>query len=567
MRGPLRIVCVLLVLVAVAAAVPSVRAGRSGGLPRPPRVADVTTTKRGLSSGHLRDEASSGRSERLVVEVLHRLSDVQAQRRIERFGGTVRGMVPGVLVQAEMPVRNLDRLEGSDGITFVRPPKRIDAAPDAGRDAANSLSPTKRKRKRKGVGEEVAKMNATLWHAAGQRGAGVKVGIIDLFSRRPYGDAQRAKQVPAPAGTACFFFGLPCDVFSVSGSRQIHGTGVAEIVHEMAPDAQLYLASAFTAADLEAVVNVFAAQGVKIITRSLTSEYDGPGDGRGPIDAVIDHAVTSGITWFNSAGNSAGNGAFPRSGAYYRGVFTDTDGNGFHEFAPGIEALGLPCGVFTLGLRWDDFDEPSASVTDFDLFELDQNNTVLDVAADAQGSSGGTAPPLENFDRAGTTCATGRSRLVFVAIHLANAGDGASDTLEFQNNGQPMTFSSDPFSAAVPACDSANAGLVCVGSIFPALGVEVASFSSRGPTNDDRTKPDIVAASCLASFSFRGCFNGTSASSPAAAGAAALLLGAGLGDGTSEGLADLVRASVVDRDVPGPDTAAGAGELVLPPPP
>jgi hypothetical protein len=497
--------------------------------------------------------------------VFHRLSDVQAQRQVERFGGTVRGVVAGVLVQAEMPVRNLERLEASDGITFVRPPKRIDAAPDV----ANAVSPTKRKRKRnkkKLIGEEIAKMNAAAWHAVGRRGAGVKIGIIDVFAKRPYRDAQRAKQVPAAAGTVCFFFGLPCDVFTVSGAKAFHGTGVAEIVHEMAPDAELYLASAFTAADLESVVDVFAARGVKIMTRSLTSEYDGPGDGRGSVDTVVDHAVAAGITWFNSAGNGGGNAPFPRSGAYYRGSFTDTNGNGFHEFAPGVESLGLPCGIFTHGLRWDDFDEPSTDVTDFDLFELDQDGSILDVAADAQGSTGGTAPPLENFAGSGTTCGSGRRRLVFVAIRLVAPGASASDTLEFQNNGQPMTFSSDPFSAAVPACDSANAGLVCVGSVFPARGTEVADYSSRGPTNDNRIKPDVVAASCLASFSFGRCFDGTSASTPAAAGAAALLLGAGLGGGTPEGLANLVRASVVDRGAPGRDNAAGAGEVVLPPP-
>ena len=56
----------------------------------------------------------------------------------------------------------------------------------------------------------------------------------------------------------------------------------------------------------------------------------------------------------------------------------------------------------------------------------------------------------------------------------------------------------------------------------------VAAYSSQGPTNDGRIKPDIAAPSCVPSTIYGPCFAGTSASSPAAAGVAALLLGAGL---------------------------------------
>jgi hypothetical protein len=540
-----RVVFVLLALVCAATVDPSVGA-RQGHR---------------LSSGPLR----AARGDRVVVEVFHTLSDAQARRGVERAGGRVSGLVPGVLVQADVPVRNLATLESTSGITFIRPPRRINVVPAD----ADGPSAGNRRRGRGGlVGQEVTKTNAAAWQAAGQRAGGVKIGIVDLFSRKKYSKAQRRKQVPTPAGTVCFFQGAPCDVFSVSDPHEAHGTAVAEVVHEMAPDAQLFLATAVTAADLQLVVNTFVAQGVKIVTRSLTSEYDGPGDGQGPVGAVIDSAVAGGITWFNSAGNSAGNGVFPRSGAYYRGTFTDTNGNGFHEFAPGAETLGLPCFVFTHGLRWDDFNEATANVTDFDLVEVDAAGNVLDVAEDRQGSAGGTAPPLENFAQGGTTCSEfGSQPIVFIGIRLIAPGSGANDVIEFQNNGGPMTFSSNPFSAAVPACDSKNPGLVCVGAIDPPLGVQIASYSSQGPTNDGRIKPDVSIASCVKTISFKACFNGTSAASPAAAGAAALMLGAGLGGGTPAGLGDLVRATVVDRGAPGPDNLFGTGEVILPAPP
>lgn len=539
-RG-LRVVSVVVAIVAAATVLPPVDARRGHG----------------LSSGRLR----AARGERVVVEVLHTVSDAEARRRVERAGGRVSGLVPGELVQAEVPVRNLAQLESDAAVTFVRPPKRVDVLP---RDA----NVDRRRRGGRVLGEEVDKTNAAAWLAVSQRGAGVKIGIIDVFSRGRYAKAQRRRQVPAPSSTVCFERGVPCDVFTVAGPGQAHGTAVAEVVHEMAPDAELVLASAATVSDLQAVVDAFITRGVTIVTRSLTSEYDGPGDGRGPVGAVIDSAVAGGITWFNSAGNSAGDGAFPRSGSYYRGTFTDTDADGFHEFAPGVETLGVPCGVFTHGLRWDDFDEPFVSQTDFDLIEVDADANVLDLAQDRQGSTGGTAPPLENFGGSGTTCPPpGRRVLVYVAIQLIDAGANASDTIEFQNNGWPMTFSSNPFSAAVPACDSKNPGAVCVGAVDPPLGAQIAPYSSRGPTNDGRIKPDVSVASCVKSLSFKRCFNGTSAASPAAAGAAALLLGAGLGGGTPAGLADLVRASVVDRGPPGPDNLFGSGEVVLGAPP
>ena len=59
------------------------------------------------------------------------------------------------------------------------------------------------------------------------------------------------------------------------------------------------------------------------------------------------------------------------------------------------------------------------------------------------------------------------------------------------------------------------------------------------------------------------CFAGTSAASPAAAGFAALLLGANLAT-PGEPLAALVRHLTADIVVPGPDNASGAGKLVLP---
>ena len=212
MGRSVRVVFVLLALVCAATIDPSVGA-RQGHQ---------------LSSGRLR----AARGDRVVVEVFHTLSDAQARRGVERAGGRVSGLVPGVLVQADVPVRNLASLESTPGISFVRPPRRINVVP---RDADGPSAGNRRRGRGGLVGQEVTKTNAAAWQAAGQRGAGVKIGIVDLFSRKKYSKAQRRKQVPTPAGTVCFFQGAPCDVFSVSDRSEAHGTAVAEVVHEMAP--------------------------------------------------------------------------------------------------------------------------------------------------------------------------------------------------------------------------------------------------------------------------------------------------------------------------------------------
>ena len=93
------------------------------------------------------------------------------------------------------------------------------------------------------TGQEIAKTHAAAWHTAGFTGSGVKVGIVDGFDEAAWDAAQSAGEVPAPAGTFCRASGVQCNVW-LGGSK--HGEGVAEIIHEMAPDAQIYIATAIT---------------------------------------------------------------------------------------------------------------------------------------------------------------------------------------------------------------------------------------------------------------------------------------------------------------------------------
>jgi hypothetical protein len=135
-------------------------------------------------------------------------------------------------------------------------------------------------------------------------------------------------------------------------------------------------------------------------------------------------------------------------------------------------------------------------------------------------------------------------------------------------NGGGFEYWQNPYSAGGPAADTASAGGLAVGAIDPALGTTIAPYSSQGPTNDGRIKPNLSAASCVASYTYSpDCFNGTSAATPAVAGAAALALEAGFGPTPTELKKWLRDSATVDRGSAGSDNVYGKGELILPTPP
>ena len=482
------------------------------------------------------------------VEVVHSLPVVALDSVVRGLGGEIEGSAPGV-AEVVVPVQSLVLLESMVGVDYLRPPLQSSVPEGA---APELLVPGDVVAQGSIVGEEVAKMNADAWHAAGFTGQGVKVGIVDYFDGTFWANAESAGEVPAPAGTFCRVDGAVCNVFTVFPGNA-HGEAVAEIVHEMAPDAQIYLATTGTVADLQAAVDYFADQGVEVITRSLSSQYDGPGDGTGPIGAVVDSAVAQGMTWFNSAGNSS-------NGRYWRGGWNDPDADGWLNFNGEDELIGFVCG-FIHGIRWDDWG-PNATDYDVYIYDLPQHapNNPESVSVNDQTAG---ADPLEHPD---WNC-NGPSDVDYMAINLWDAGGGtAGDVLEIQT-GIAMEYWQNPYAAAIPAVDSASAGMVAVGAIDPAAGTTIASYSSWGPTNDERMKPDLSAAACVASYTYApGCFNGTSSATPASAGAAALVLSAGLASTPAQVKAYLMNNATTDRGDAGPDNVYGQGELILPDP-
>lgn len=491
----------------------------------------------------------------VAVEVLHDGDADAVRAAIAALGGSVTGEAPGSVVQGLVPVGAVPELEDI-GVGYVRAPRRTSVAPSPGRYLA--AGPT--------TAEAVTVTNAAAWHTAGHLGAGAKVGIIDYFNGTKWNTQVATGELPAASATFCRDSvpdGLTdCPNGSVFDSAEEgHGNAVAEIIHDLAPSAQLYLGRGSSISDMYALVDWFAANGVRIVNRSLGSPYDGPGDGTGELDSLVDYAATKGITWVNSAGNEG-------TGQYWRGSWIDLDTDGWLEFGPGDETMTIDtfssggC-VDVLGFRWSDWGDP-ASRTDYDVYVYENGvrsfpDHVLSFPPDQQAG----APPIELDGVSG--CSAGA---VDVRVYRAADGNGtAGDVLELLVYSGELEYSQSASSAGTGIVDSRNRAVLAVGAVDPPASGSIGYYSSRGPTNDGRVKPDLSAAAGLTTSIFGpGQFSGTSASAPTVTGVGALLLGAGQA-ATAEGLAALLKHHVVDRGAAGPDPVFGTGELRLGAPP
>jgi hypothetical protein len=413
------------------------------------------------------------------------------------------------------------------------------------------------------ITDAVAITGADDWHAAGFDGAGVRIGVIDFFDTT-YWDTTEHGPLPQAGTTArCFAEGADCTVDFFDGhdrGGEDHGVAVVEIVRDMAPGAEILIGQAETIADYELLIDWFVSKGVRIVSRSLGSRYDGPGDGRGSLDEIAASAVARGITWVNSAGNNA-------QGQYYRHAVRLVGDR--VAFGPSGGETFLPLrGCISLGgMRWaDDWDRPASERTDYDLYVWDAptgapaTGTVIGTSQRRQRAG---ATPIELVT--GTYCpASGRT--LYLEVRWLG-GDVTGDVLEILDYGNGFArFTQGAHSAAVSIADADLAGVVAVGAVDPPASGAIGSYSSRGPTNDGRIAPHVTAPSGSFSTVYDGPFSGTSAAAPVVAGAAALLRQAGLA-GDANSLGDLLRNATIDRGVTGPDNEYGHGELRLPAPP
>ena len=162
------------------------------------------------------------------------------------------------------------------------------------------------------ISQGVYRTGADVLQAQGLRGDGVRIAVLDLG----FGARWRSKignELPAAGASTPSRASTrrPAQIeiagLSSSDTPTSHGESVAEVVHDMAPNATLTLVNYHTELEFAQAVDwlIHGPDGkprVDIIVHS-NSFLDGPFDGTGETAQSVDAAYAAGVLWVNSAGN------------------------------------------------------------------------------------------------------------------------------------------------------------------------------------------------------------------------------------------------------------------------
>ena len=426
------------------------------------------------------------------------------------------------LMRVSVPASSLLAVSELPGVRFVRRPYRPHS--------------------RATISEGVSRIGALANHSAGVKGQGVQVAVID-------GGFKGVDKLPRDMPTS--WGELDYTDEGMYAGDDVHGTACAEIVYDVAPEAELTLLKVGDLVDLENAKDLCIQEEIDIISHSLAWFGTGIGDGRGLACDIVNDAADNGILWVNVAGNSAMR--------HYEGLWSDRDSNGWHNFGSEAEVLSFEAeegDEIFVDLTWDDWPITNQNY-DLYLYFINSSDGLEQVAesTDIQNSSGGI--PSE--------------RIEYKAQESGNYGiavyslDTRARKLKIWSDHDFEEFAVAKSSIEVPA-DAR--GAISVGAIYHGSGYwntgRIEEYSSRGPTTDGRIKPDLVAPTGVstASNGSEGFF-GTSAAAPHVAGAAALIKSANPSYSRTQ-LWNALVAAAVDIGPRRKDNDSGYGKLVLP---
>ena len=397
---------------------------------------------------------------------------------------------------------------------------------------------------------------------------------------------------------------------SPSPGAGAEGTALLEIVHDLAPGAQLFFSNFDISLEFAQAVNFLAANTDVVVDDIgfLTPPYDGTSFVSTSTANALNNSNNPIRAYLTSAGNFARN--------HYQESFVDSGVDGIlltglagmlHLFQPtantsdilGLGAMEfdpifLPNGA-TVNIFLDWGDPIGASANDYDLFLMrDSTETVV---VGSENFQTGTQDPVERFSYTNDTGSDD-----FFRILIQNFSDLASvrslEMFIFQSScdaAGPVSLGParekhnfNTIRSSVLAQSDAGGSpvsVISVGAIDQAdpNNDDIELFSARGPTNDGRLKPDVTGIDGVSitgagdfgafpSGTFPQGFFGTSAAAPHAAGVGALLLqsapclveGAGgalsVVDARTK-LRNLILNNAVDLGSPGPDNTFGHGRI------
>lgn len=377
----------------------------------------------------------------------------------------------------------------------------------------------------------LGRSGADDWHAAGFRGRGVTVAVLDTGFRgwrRSLGGA-----LPAAEHVRAKSFRLDGDLEARDSQ---HGVLCAEVVHALAPEADLLLADWELGREdrFLAAVRWAKDQGAKVITCSVITPSFSDGLGGGAVHRALAELLGHDILFFASAGNT--------TERHWGGRFRDGDG-GWHRWSDGRDEEALePWGSDPVAVEL--YGRPGA------VYEL----RVCDAGTGREVGRAATSPVQ-------------RDRLS-AAVRFPPE-PGHSYRVRVRHVGGPAGQFHLTTTFASLGCTTPGAN-VC----FPGDGAEVVAVGAvdedghRQPysacgTNLPGPKPDLAAVVPVASAIRARPFGGTSAAAPQTAALAVLCLSKHH-DWTAAEVRRALEASALDLGVPGPDCETGRGLAHLP---
>lgn len=398
------------------------------------------------------------------------------------------------------------------------------------------------------------------------------------------------------------------DVLAAQAGSGDEGTAMLEILHDIAPNAELGFATAFTSdASFADNIRALRFQGeCDVIVDDVIYFKEAPFQDWIIAQAVND-VIADGALYFSSAGNEGNTvdgtaahweGDYVNSGQLigkYAGYAHDFDPSANTQVLQPISAASS-AGVPVL-LNWSD--PLGASSNDYDLYLLDAAGNVVDASQNYQL---GAEDPYERVDtpffggsglRLAIVKFTGADRYLSLSALRGRFADSADGLKAFNTPGVTFGHSAarGAFSVAAAPADAAFPRSLEPGDPpnprgpFPGAYDEntaLERFSSDGPrrvfyeadgtpiTPGDvsstggelRQKPDITAADGVAtSVDGFELFYGTSAAAPHAAAIAGLVLSGNPGIDPAE-VREALTSTAIDIVAPGVDGRSGHGVIL-----
>jgi subtilisin family serine protease len=395
--------------------------------------------------------------------------------------------------------------------------------------------------------EAISATNADVWHANGHRGQGVRVAVFDPG----FADADPAEIGPYSTHDCVAHRSCELDFDPLRADGGTHGATCAEVVHDMAPDAEIFLVRTTSFTSFENAARWCIRNGIDIISMSVSFYNDSFVDGTGPFAPLLRELEEAGVLLVTSAGNNARQ--------HWSGPFVDADGD-LHLDFDGSNGLlfEVPGGIDRrLNVIWNQY--RACGTTDLDVVVYNADGAVVGRSAELQEPGADGCQPVERV----------RFDAPLGGVYRLEVGITAGSMLDLEVDVLTRTGSvlnaSPRHSVTVPA-DHPLA--YAVGSVRADqyLTAPTEGFSSWGPNHAGWPKPDVVGPNRLStSVSGAEGFSGTSASTPAVAGLIAVVMSSQPGLSARDA-AEIVREHA-HSDQPRfglPDPAFGAGRARLP---